>query len=68
MNPHRNPQQLSVSAKLENAVAEDGYLGLKPGCEENEDQVLQSLMMKERKILNRNLPCAKQHKLSQLHN
>ena len=62
------PPATHVSAKLENVVAEDGYLGLKPGCEENEEQVLQSFPMKERKLLNRNLPCAKQHKLSQLHN
>ena len=61
VNPHCNPQQLNVSAKLENVVVEDGYLGPKPGCEENEEQVLQSFLMKERKLLNRNLPCAKQH-------
>ena len=68
MNPHCNPQQLNASSQLENVVAKDGYLGLKSGCEENEEQVLQSFPMKERKLLNRNLPCAKQHKLSQLNN
>ena len=68
MNPHYNPQQLNIFAQLENTIAEDGYLGLKPGCEENEDRVLQSFPMKERNLLNRNLPCAKQHKLSQLKN
>ena len=50
MNPHYNPQQLNVSAQLENDVVEDGYLGLKPGCEENEEQVLQIFPMKERKL------------------
>ena len=68
MNPYCNPQQLNVSAKLENVVAEDGYLGLKPRCEENEEQVLKIFPIKERKLLNINLPCAKQHKLSQLNN
>ena len=61
MNPHYNPQQLNVSAQMENDIAEDGHLGLNIGCEENEEQVLQSFPMKERKLLNRNLPCAKQH-------
>ena len=71
IHPHCNPQQLNVSAQLEkvvaehgyleNTVAEDGYLGLKPGCGENEEKVLQSFPMKERKLLNRNLPCVKQH-------
>ena len=64
MNPHCNPQQLNVSAKMENTVVEDGYLGLKPRCEENEYHVLQGFPMKDRKLLNRNL----QHKLSQLNN
>ena len=68
MNPHYNPQQLNISAKLENIVAKDGYLGPKHGCEKNEYQVLQSFPMKERKLLNRNLPFAKQQKLSQLNN
>ena len=51
-----------------NVVAERDGFALKPGCEEDEEQLLQGFPMKEGILLNINLPCAKQHKLSQLNN